>query len=224
MARIEVDVEALLSFFDEDRTARPHSNSVKTVTGEELGFALLIEHFKSIGASAEKLKARCTTKGNWLDGWLKVVEQPNSETYFQVEVKCWSFHGVGGWAQPIPVRSKPDDLAKIKKEVWGSYWANGQFIASGLNKVLTPMKPPVAGNIKIVPLACLWAPLHPEGKPESLFYATPKEGSAFSQVAVFSMSSYLRGILDQNGTTRITLELPLAHERINRLQQLFVPA
>lgn len=223
MARIKVNIEALLSFFDEDRTARPHSNSIKTVAGEELGFALLIEHFKSIGATAEKLATRCTTKGNWLDGWLKVVEQTNSETYFQVEVKCWSFHGVGGWSKPIPVRSQAEDLADIKRKVWESYWADGQFIASGLNKVLTPMKPPVAGNINVVPLACLWAPLHPEGKPEPLFYATPKKGSVFSKVAVFSMSAFLRGILGQNESSRITLELPMTHERVSKLQQLFVP-
>jgi len=224
MARIEINIEALLSFFDEDRTAKAHSNSIKAIAGEELGFALLIEHFKSIGAAAEKLKSRCTTKGNWLDGWLKVVEQPNSETYFQVEVKCWSFHGVEGWTKPIPVRSQPDELANIKKKIWSSYWEDGQFIAASLNKVLTPMKPPVAGNINIVPLACLWAPLHREGKSEPLFYASPKVGSAFSRVAVFSMSSYLRSILDQNGNSRLILELPMAHERINRLQRLFVPA
>jgi hypothetical protein len=59
--KITVNVEALLSFYDENREVRRHSNAIKTLAGEELGFALLIEHLRRIGVTAELLDRSCTT-------------------------------------------------------------------------------------------------------------------------------------------------------------------
>ena len=40
--KITVNVESLISFYDENRDVGRHSNAIKTLAGEELAFALLL--------------------------------------------------------------------------------------------------------------------------------------------------------------------------------------
>jgi hypothetical protein len=54
--KLTLDVKALLDFYDSNRSVQMHSNAIKTVAGEELGFALLIEYFRRVGVIAEKLQ------------------------------------------------------------------------------------------------------------------------------------------------------------------------
>src|SRR5687767_14506054 len=99
VGKITVNVESLLSFYDENREVGRHSNAIKTLAGEELGFALLIEYFNRIGVSAKLLNRTCNTgnaKGSRLDGWIEAKSVSLPTIYYQVEVKSWSIHGVGG--------------------------------------------------------------------------------------------------------------------------------
>lgn len=220
ISKITINVRALLSFYDENRKVRRHSNAIKALAGEELGFALLIEYFRRIGVTAKLLERPCTTgspKGSRLDGWIEATG-PSSTTYYQVEVKSWSIHGVGGDSTPLPLAVTDDQLAAYKIRLWNSYWSNGQFKEPGLNKVLIPMKRDPAWTI-VEPLACVWSAMHPEGKQDE-FFSVPLIGHvSFQRVWGFSMSAFLRNIVDTEPT--LTLYLPSTVIRMGLLATLF---
>lgn len=211
-----IDVRQLLSFFDEDATVGPHANAVKAVMGEELGFALLLEYFRRRGVNARMGPQICTTgkaTGHRLDGWV-IVNRRGSETYYQVEVKTWSQHSLGG--RSLAVSATPGEVREFKKERWRWYWSGKTFVQKSLAKVLTPMKRPVEGVI-IEPLACLWDAIHPSGGEEPFFTVPIPGGKPFDKVHVFSMSAFLRGLrLDT-----LELELPAMRERLTWLLKVF---
>lgn len=219
---LTLDVKTLLAFYDEDTEVKRHSNSIKTLAGEELGFALLIEYFRRSSVKAELLRRPCTTgkkKGYRLDGWIQATNESSGvTTYYQVEVKSWSMHGVGGDSTPLQLQASTDEVSSYKKRLWAQYWSNGQFTAPMLNKVLTAMKCPDPSAI-VQPLACLWAAVHPEGKSEPFFSVELPNPVNFSSVLVFSMSSFLRGIVDREPT--ISLSLPLTAIRLRWLTAIF---
>jgi len=140
--KITVNLEALLPFYDENLEVSRHSNAIKTLAGEELGFALLIEHFRRIDVTAMLLNRTCNTgnrKGSRLDGWIEAKRISSATcTYYQVEVKSWSIHGVGGDSTPLPLTASAEELATYKKRLWSHYWSNGQLTEPALNKVLIP--------------------------------------------------------------------------------------
>ena len=222
MDKLRIDVNSILEFFDENRTVSKHSNAIKTVAGEEFMFALLFEYFRRANIEAELICRSCTTgrqRGPRLDGWVKAQGKNEAEpTYYQVEVKLWSAHGVGGGARFF---NPNDDLAEFKKRLWETYWdqENERFSDPVLNKVLTPMACPIAEG-KIEPLACLWSPVHPEGKVEPYFHRSLTPSTPFNRVWVFSASSFLRQIRDHEPT--LEMQLPEVAERIRWLNQIFV--
>jgi hypothetical protein len=159
----------------------------------------------------------CSTgraKGHRLDGWLKVTSG-EALTLFQVEVKTWSYHSLGG--RSLPLSTSPTELAAFKRGRWKRYWLGDRFRDNPLNKVLTPMRPPMPGVVE--PLACLWDAMHPTGAADPLFYAPLPEG-AFKRVAVFSMSAFLRNMDEP----LLELDLPSARERLRLLREIFPEA
>jgi hypothetical protein len=166
----------------------------------------------------------CTTgnsKGFRLDGWIEAECHSLPATYYQVEVKSWSMHGVGVGSTPLALTATPEQLAAYKIGLWNRYWSNGQFIEPGLNKVLTPMKTDPSWTV-VEPLACVWAAMHPEGKPDE-FFSVPLYGhNVFRRVSVFSMSSFLRNIVSQEA--QLTLRLPSTAIRMHWLRTLFTVA
>jgi hypothetical protein len=94
---IRVNLRELINFYDSDAAMAKHANAIKIVAGEELNLAVLTHYFTSRGATANLLDAKCNTgplKGSRLDAWLRVAT--DTVTFYQVEVKAWSFHGYGG--------------------------------------------------------------------------------------------------------------------------------
>lgn len=220
MAQVTIDVEKLLSFFDSDAKARTHSSSLKALVGEELMLALLIEYFRLQGTAADVVDRVCTTgarAGYRLDGWVRIQHPtPAGVTHYQTEVKSWSAHGVGGGSLYLGANSTGAELATFKVKVWERYWRDGRFLADGLNKVLVPMKAP-EGAARILPLACLWAPVHPTGLAEP-FFEVATIGADFPSVCVFSASSFLRGL----GQAHVVLPLPTFAQRMTRLGEMFL--
>jgi hypothetical protein len=219
--KVRIDLHELIKFYDEDAGAGKHSNSIKTLAGEELAFALLVEHFKRQGATARRLNQSCTPggrRGPWLDGWLR-VDTGGNLVHYQVEVKSWSFHGFAR-EESLPVCCSKDALAEFKRGSWKRYWGDGCFSSPRLNKVLTPMKPPKDATT-VEPLACLWSPLHPIGADEPLF-EWPLDHPNFQRVWVFSMSAFARQVLCSQQS--LEAELPSVHARMTHLNRLFQAA
>ena len=194
---IKVDIPKLIKFYDEDSSVQLHSNAFKTLAGEELGFALLMEYFKRQNRKVECLSGPCTTgnrKGPRLDAWLKANGDNGEVVYYQVEVKSWSFHGVGkNNSKKLKYKCTQARLAEFKQEEWQRYWADGQFKQPTLNKVLRRMKPP-SRDATVKPLACIWTAVHPKGEATPFFEVATAEHQHFDSVCVFSMSGFLRGL------------------------------
>jgi hypothetical protein len=217
--KLIVDVHELLSFFDESGEVAGHASAIKGVAGEELGFALLLEYFRRIGVVARRGPWVCTTgnaKGHRLDGWI-VVSHTGSDLYYQVEVKTWSQHSLGGLQ--LPVSATPAEVMEFKKKRWRRYWLESEtaFKDQQLAKVLTPMKVPTSG-VAVEPLACLWDAMHPMGESDPFFTVPLLPGGPFAKVHVFSMSGFLRGLREKT----LELDLPDTRERLKWLSKIFL--
>ncbi len=222
-ASVRVNVEELIAFYDNDESVRPHSNSLKTLAGEELGFALLLKYFVEQQLRPALLESRCTAKGAWLDGWVS-VQEPDQEVHYQVEVKSWSFHGYTG-GQALGVYCTPDEIREFKISEWARYWDfdKQRFHAPGLDKVLKQMRPAHGAPSEVRPLACLWAAVHPEALDEP-FFKVPAAATPFDFVWVFSMSSYLRNFLKLGGPVTMDLSMPKTSARLAHLNRIFSAA
>jgi hypothetical protein len=217
---VSIDIKALLEFFDEKpESSRHHATAVCSVAGEELGVALLKRYLEGEGREVALLSGSCTTgkqKGPRLDRWLLVTEG-RKHTLYQVEVKNWSAHAIGGRCLTIDATER--DLSEYKIERWQHEWRNGHFAKRQVSKVLIPMRPPTVNHNSLEPLVCYWTALHPEGLDKPLFTVSVR-GTTFSLVNVFSMSSYLRN-LRKMGKRRLQLEMPETSIRMNWLHTLF---
>jgi hypothetical protein len=188
-----VDVEAVLQFFDERPLgSRRHATAIVAVAGEDLGVGLLCHYLRARQLRAEPLEGPCTTGkmvGSRLDRWLR-VSGAGSETLYQVEVKNWSAHAIGG--ESLPINAPADQVARYKTSHWQNAWdeSSGTFSHPTLKKVLEQMRPPEPCDLQ-EPLVCYWSAMHPTGGGEPLF-SQPTPGRWCDRVWVFSMSSYLR--------------------------------
>jgi hypothetical protein len=223
MTKLKINLKELVNFYDFDHGAGIHSNAIKTLAGEELGFALMSHYFQGRGQKAIRLAGPCTTRsrpGNQLDGWFE-VQRGSHLDHYQVEVKSWSFHGYGARVPPLAWNCKSSELRKFQVESWGRYWKDGAFVAEGLKKVLQKMEaPPRHSQIRNVkPLACLWSPLHPQGKLEPLF-SVKTAAATFPLVWVFSMSTYARSLLTA-GRKTISVEMEKTSVRMDHLNRIF---
>jgi hypothetical protein len=215
---MNVDIAATLHFFDETpRESMGHATAIVAVAGEDLGVGLLAHYLKQQGASVEILSGPCsqgTKKGKRLDRWVR-VDQNSTTTYYQVEIKNWSAHAIGG--RVLKIDASIEEVAEHKKERWSKEWDGTRFRKDMIGKVLLPMKPPVP-ECRVEPLACFWDAMHPEGGSEP-FFSVSVPDSHFDRVWVFSMSGYLRGLLAE-GQTHVRLNMPETTIRMEWLNRL----
>lgn len=115
---IAVDRQGLLKFFDEVPTAsQKHATSIVSVAGEELGLALLVHYLATQGTQARVIGDRCTqgTKsGARLDAWVEA-----GSVLYQVEVKNWSAHAIGG--RVLQIDASPGEAARYRVEMWRNH-------------------------------------------------------------------------------------------------------
>ncbi len=225
---LQIHIRALLEFFDEETPrSRGHATAIASVCGEDLGCGLLKHCFETHGASVEVRPEPVTPdgkKGPRLDRWVRVegaAELGAPDVLFQVEVKMWSAHAIGG--KPLSLSATSEEIARYKRERWRQEWDDAKGIKKpALAKVLQPMRPPPdLADIPVrLPLACMWTALHPDGGPACLFSVPLPEEQAnhFSHVWFFSMSSYLRSLTEE----RIALAMPDTSTRMRWLRELFV--
>lgn len=214
---IAVDVQQLLAFFDEEAPGSAgHATSLVAVAGEDLGAALLLHYLQSVGTDAEVLPERCTQgtkKGPRLDRWV-LARSMTGRVLYQVEIKNWSAHAIGG--KTLSKDASADALRAYKIERWSSYWTGAQFRNESVRKVLIPMRSP-RPQIPVEPLVCFWTALHPDGHEAPLFSVPLPSDEHLSRVWVFSMSSYLRSIREPT----LVLRMPEVAQRYTWLTRLF---
>lgn len=191
---MQVVVKELLKFFDvKTKENSGHATALVAVFGEELGAGLFCHYKENVeGRHTEIVSAKCTTgkkKGRRLDRWIR-EERENESVLYQVEIKNWSAHAIGG--RNLRLDADRAETAEYKRRAWSDEWRDGAFRKRSAGKVLVPMSPPEDyEGLKVEPLVCYWMAMHPGGKDAPFFRVTPATGT-FDAVWVFSMSAYLR--------------------------------
>lgn len=216
---IEINIIELLKFYDEKiPSSRYHATAIDAVAGEDLGAGLITHFFTRENFSAKVLQAPCTQgtrSGPRLDKWILVTKN-NEKIYYQTEIKNWSAHAIGG--KILKINATQDEISEYKIKRWNRAWDGKMLTEKSVRKVLIPMKP-IEENSKIEPLICFWESIHPEGKRDP-FFSVDITDKNFSRLWVFSMSAYLRNLLN-SGKKKLTLKMPETESRIEWLRTLF---
>lgn len=235
----KLNVKELLHFFDvaPDDSAG-HASALVGIIGEELCTALLQKYFKDkcgyLGVTILMKNGRPATptlgtkKGQRLDRWLCATNGAGEKDLYQIEIKNWSAHAIGGKA--LAIDASHDDLRKISEYYWQLIWDSNKnaFRNSNAGKVLTRMRLPQPYEDhkgKVIPLLCFWWYITSSQNKniEPLFNCklenAPNE-NGFKEFQIFSVSNYLR-LLCTEGINEIDLEMPQAAQRITWIKRIF---
>ncbi len=216
---VEIDILSTLRFFDEAvPSSHYHATAIVAVAGEDMAAGLLSHYLLEQGLEVEVLPDRCTQgtkRGVRLDRWIR-TSRSGAVNYYQVEIKNWSAHAIGG--RVLKVDASSDEIKAHKIERWQKEWNGSTFRKKGIRKVLTPMKPPAPNN-RVEPMAIYWDAMHPTGKSEPLF-SVDIENPHFPRVWIFSISAYFRELL-ASGIRKVKIEMNDTVARLNWLNRLF---
>ena len=232
---VTVNLKQLLRFMDEKPAcAVGHATGVVGVAGEDLGAACFQHYVQSKSGTAQILKRPGSSralpvntgmrKGPWLDRWIDTEWSDGSRSVFQTEIKSWSAHAVGGTV--LPLTATREEVRDYKQARWERRWDSDQecLRQSYTSKVLSRMKLPdgVGPEIIVRPLLIFWEALAPpENADAHLFSVEVADGLAeFNELWVFSVSSYLRNVLDA-GVGILQLDMPDTAHRLGFLNKLF---
>jgi len=233
----KLNVRELLHFFDEDPPdGTGHATALVSVMGEELGAALLQDYFKEAREYAGTTiltqhgkpltPTPGTQRGQRLDRWLCATTSAGGQDLYQVEIKNWSAHAIGGTR--LLIDASESERQRIGDHYWSRVWVaeTETFRERSVAKVLTRMQLPPgyerhAG--KVIPLVCFWWYItKPESRTtEPLFeYELRSNQNGFSKFKIFSVSNYLRS---QRSAKRdeIDVEMPQAAQRIAWMKRMF---
>ena len=212
---------ALIDFYDRMvPESKGHANAINAVMGEEFASALFLDFAARNNLSPTIISDVCTqgTKnGKRLDRWIQIIEN-NKTIYFQTEIKNWSAHSISG--RKTPVTESEEELIPYRIARWKTQFDEDANILrqDPANKVLIKMKSPDI-NAEIRPLIIFWDSMHPDGSPIP-FFSVKVNGSPFDFLWIFSMSTYVRNLINQ-GISEIVVEMPGVVERLNWLEVLF---
>lgn len=218
---MKLNRENLIRFYDHRRERDnpeyegfgSHVSAITGLIGEDLIFGLLQKYWISKNHVSEILSYKCsqgTRKGARLDAWILF----NNLTLYQVEVKNWAAHSMGGQSLQIDANATTQkafsDSRKLK--YFGPNYA--PVLYEKIKKVLEPMNPPNQyNNLEVKKLICLWD------------YMVCDNNEPFFEVEidkqclhVFSASAYLRSLTDEV----IELSMPRAEKRQGYLNDLIV--
>jgi hypothetical protein len=231
--KLRLNIREVLGFFDEvPGASRGHATAIVSVIGEDLGTSLLQKCLSERDGATTKVIMKNngvpltptlgTGSGDRLDRWLlEDVPQNGKRRLYQVEIKNWSAHAIGGKVLPLAAESKV--LEDYRRNRWLKHWdvEKGCFRDPKAGKVLTRMKIPegIEGALEVEPIICFWDSIHPEGRGEPLFeyHLSSVSRDGFRSFRVFSISNYLRSV----GELEIELDMPTAAPRIEWFHKLF---
>lgn len=222
-----LDLQALINFFDVvDKDSKKQASAINAVLGEDLGVELLVRYLASTKkyqsvVALDQPVGTGKQKGPRLDKWVVCEKKSKRGIIYQVEIKNWSGHSIGG--RRIPASADEKYLRSHRKTRWLDLFdANKQHLKhSNAKKVLVKMRPP-AGYETFVqrPLICFWDAIHPHGK-EDAFFSQTVRCTDFKKLAVFSMSNYVRLLMKQSTTNKIDFEMKEVDRRMASLKKIY---
>ena len=241
-----INVNEILSFFDEKPPwADRHSAGVVGMIFEDLAAATLEHCLRKNGSTDVTIRGEPVKqegqKGPWLDRWIEAELSNGQKIIFQTEIKSLSAHSTGH--HPIALDATEDEFKEHEKQNWDREWNSdtNTLIHQRVAKVLIPMKPPAGTEHRqLRPLLVCWQPMGPSDSWERkdqvkgghLFKVTNvnyqfafrkphswKINPKFTELWVFSISSYLRSIKDEI-SGQLDLPMPIASNKMRALQRV----
>jgi hypothetical protein len=115
----KLNLQSLLEFYDcKPPTSEKHASAINAVLGENIAIALMKHYFEhdEYKVTSHQPCTQGTSRGHRLDIWF-ALEKGDIKNIYQVEIKNWSAHSVGG----IKVDQNSDEryMVKHRKIVWG---------------------------------------------------------------------------------------------------------
>jgi hypothetical protein len=207
----KLHLRRLLDFYDHKvETSRGHASAISAVLGEDLAVALMCHFFETSKLKVNALPETCATgkkKGHRLDKWIAVDSALESVIY-QVEIKNWSAHSIGGTT--IKEGMSSEEMIAYRKDRWKRQFKTIELVHApsqeGTKKVLKKMSVPKPyGNHQHRALLCFWEALHPDGKGEPFFNVNVASEN-FDDLYLFSMSNYIWRLLEQTESLEVTMQ------------------
>lgn len=218
--QMKVNRKLLIEFFDTNQKEnKSHSSAINGVCGEDIAIGVLKHYFgkeytvTDLGTPHENKKGG----GKWLDGWLG-LENKSGKLLYQIEVKSWSAHSLGG--KELAFDADVEEVKIYKQQYWSNRWNDDdkKFREESVNKIFLEMKlPPGWEDAPLHRLVCFWAPLS-RSQDELSNYRFTVEANDNKPVEIFSLSGYLREMKDDY----LELELPRVAKRVSILNSIFV--
>ena len=219
----KLNLRELLNFYDyRVPSSNTHASAVNAVLGEDLALALIVHYLKSLGLEVVTLSEVCTQgtqRGYRLDKWI-VIKSANESVIYQVEIKNWSAHSIGG--KSVKLDADEDYMHEFRLKRWLHQFNVDKQLPSqkATLKVLTKMRVPTEyKNYKHEALLCFWEPLHHKGELEA-FFEVDVLNESFKKLKVFSMSNYVSMLLKTTET--IEVEMSATDARIAWLNKLYI--
>ena len=226
---VTLKIEDLIRFYDEkDKNISHQVSSITGIIGEDLGAGLVKHYFDNQNRTTEIIDEHPKQggkTGKWLDRWIKVKNiHDNNFTYYQTEIKNWSSHSIGG--KKIPLNAQTEELKAFAIASYNGQWDSNKNTLKHekVVKVLSRMKShsQIIEKDTIKPLIVFWFPLHDKENDfnQALFEVKCNSGT-FTHVTFFSMSIYLRKLLNDN-ITEIQIEAPNIEIRKRILDEMII--
>ena len=216
-----INLKSLLDLYDhKTKNNIGCVSAINGMIGEDLAVALFLDYARRKNLNPSIVSEKCTpgeSKGVRLDRWLS-VQDGNKVIYYQTEIKNWTAHSYRG--KSLPKNLDEEGMKKYRKDRWGQRFdvSNHCLLDTSANKVLVPMKldATIPIDTEIRPLIIFWEAMHPEGSSEE-FFSHPVSGKDFDELWVFSMSNYVRNLIDNDKVTSIEVNMPAVDARIQWL-------
>lgn len=218
---MRLDLEQLLDFYDyRVQGSDTHASAINAVLGEDIAVELMRNHFEALGFKFQETEP-CTQgrqAGHRLDRWVH-IERDGEESLYQVEIKNWSAHSIGG--RRVPRNPSEDEMKIFRQERWHRQFNERTNIPTQKEtvKVLTPMLAPRQfERLQQQPMLCFWEPMHPLGS-EDAFMSAPVTDPNFETIFVFSMSNHIRRLLRE--TRYLEISSKTIDDRLGWLNKIY---
>jgi hypothetical protein len=221
----KLNLSQLLDFYDyRVASSNTHASAINAVLGEDFAVALMCHYFNAEGSTVEALPIPCTTgkqKGYRLDKWIAVKSIDQPAIIYQVEIKNWSAHSIGGTT--VKRGASASEMIEYRRNRWRRQFktTDNTHLPSQKEtlKVLTKMLLPQSHQgYQHKALLCFWEALHPAGVDEPLFTVDVSSDN-FEELQIFSMSNYIRRLLKHTETLEV--EMPDTDARIAWLNSIY---
>jgi hypothetical protein len=229
---MQINIKELLEYFDIKKSSDyGDTTAAIAVVGEDLG-ATLFQHYcnHERGSKAqvfdanEEIPTTGKKKGRRLDRW--ILEQTGEKRIlYQAEIKSWGARAIGGSNVPLDISA--GELVKLTRQNWNNVLKSlNDRVANGVNKVLVEMKNDnrlgIEGKYKKEPLLIFWDVRSPSNRAAYFDrYELETQHFDYKYCWIFSCSLYLRHLCGQ-GLRKLTVAIPNAERRLNKLNRLFI--